>query len=539
MLPATILVSALLLAGCGGGADPHAGHGHTPVIQTADSERQLYTCGMHPHIVQEGPGLCPICEMSLVPVRSGSSSDGVVQIDAVTIQNMGVRTAVVEMEALGRSVRATGRFEANERAQETVTLKVGGFVERLHVNYEGMRVRRGQPQLELYSPELVATQQEYLIAYRNAQRLAGSPAVADASRLLDAARRRLAFWDISAAQIERLEQSGQPTRTLTLYAPASGTVVDKMVTQGQQVMPGMPLMKIVGLSPIWLIVDVQEQDLAWVRPGTRATVELPYDPGRTLSGTIDHLYDSLNPESRTVRARITLANPGGELRPGMFANVMLLSPARESVPVVPSEAVIRTGEGAVAVIALGEGRFQPVPVVLGLEADGRVQIREGLQAGQRIVTSAQFLIDSESRLKSAIGAMLAGDSAGPDASLLAMVMDVHAADIDGDGFVFQCTREVHLVQDRAEPPGECTGRMERVSVGFAQSILRDEGFTRVRVRQSSLPRTPDGHVYQSPMHWAVIKADNGNCDVCNMRLERYTVAEAVANLKREGYEVVE
>src|SRR5690606_340568 len=196
----------------------------------------------------------------------------------------------------------------------------GGWVEQLFVDYEGARVRRGQPLLSIYSPELVATQEEYLLALRHAERLGGS---ADGQRLVDAARRRLAYWDVTDEQIEQLRQSGQPQKTVTLYAPASGTVVRKAVVEGQQIAPGMTLMELSDLSRLWLMVDVYEQDLAWVRPGAAAQVALPYDPGTVLSGTVDYVYDTLDPATRTAKARVTLPNPGLRLKPGMYATVTL------------------------------------------------------------------------------------------------------------------------------------------------------------------------------------------------------------------------
>lgn len=372
----------------------------------------VYQDGMHPQIVQDEPGNCPICGMELMPVKvDGGSEEGVVQIDPVTIQNIGVRTAPVAVAPLARTVRTTGRFASDERARTAVSLKVGGWVERLHVDYEGARVRRGQPLLELYSPELVSTQEEYLLAYRNAQKLGGA-SNPDAARLLEAARRRLAYWDITEAQIAELERTGKPRKTLTLYAPTSGTVEGKKVFEGQRVMPGETLMEIADLSRIWLMVDVYEQDLAWVRPGTAVSVELPYDPTLKRAGKVDYLYDTLDPMTRTVQARVTLPNPDLALKPGMYATVTLQGGEAAPLPVVPEEALIRTGSGGVVIVALGEGRFRPVEVTPGVGADGRVQILAGLAGGETVVTSAQFLIDSEARLQSAVGAMAGGHNHG-------------------------------------------------------------------------------------------------------------------------------
>ena len=372
----------------------------------------VYQDGMHPQIVQDEPGLCPICGMELTPVRVDGQEEGVVKIDPVTIQNIGVRTATVAVEPLARTVRTTGVFESDESSRVAVSLKVGGWVEKLFVEYDGARVKKGQPLLELYSPDLVSTQEEYLLAYRNAQRMQSGPAAQDAARLLDAARRRLGYWDVSDEQIQKLEETGQPSRTLTLYAPAGGTVIMKNVFEGQNVMPGETLFEIADLSRVWLMVDVYEQDLGWVERGTTASVELPYEPGVKTTGRVDYIYDTLDPSTRVVKARVTLPNPGLRFKPGMYATVTLVGKRAEPMPVVPAEAVIRSGEASTVILALGDGRFRPVEVTTGVEADGKIQILSGLEGGEEVVTSAQFLIDSEARLKSAIGAMAAGHNHG-------------------------------------------------------------------------------------------------------------------------------
>jgi RND family efflux transporter MFP subunit len=377
----------------------------------------VYQSGMHPWIVQDEPGQCPICGMDLMPVRVDGMEEGTVRIDPVTIQNMGVRTARVTVKSLSRTVRTTGRFEVPEQGMTVVSPKISGWVEKLHVNYEGARVAKGEPLLEIYSPELVSTQEEYLLALRSLERMKDSPAAEDAHHLVEAARRRLGYWDISEAQIQQLEERGEPTKTLTLYAPAAGTVTATNVVEGQQVMAGQTLLRLANLSTLWLMVDVYEQDLSWVDIGTRASIELPYEAGRTLTGKVSYFYDQLNPETRTVQARVAVPNSGLKLKPGMYATVTLLGGETEARPVVPSEAIIRTGERDVVVIAIGEGRFRPVPVRVGVEADGQSQILEGLEGDEIVVTSAQFLIDSEARLASAVSAMIGGHDHGTDEAM--------------------------------------------------------------------------------------------------------------------------
>lgn len=368
----------------------------------ADGDGVVYQSGMHPHIVRDAPGQCPICGMDLNPVRlDDGGGEGGVRIQPATLQNMGVRTAAAEVAALQRQVRTTGRFEASEQRMTAVSPKVGGWIERLYVNYEGDRVRKGQPLLEIYSPELVATQEEYLLALRNAERLGGGE---DAQRLVDAARRRLAYWDISEAQIDRLRETGEPTKTLTLYASASGTVTRKNVTEGERVQAGQTLLHLTDLSRLWLMLDVYEQDLAWVEVGSSVAVELPYAPGETIRGTVDYLYDQLDAEARTIQARVTVPNPERRLKPGMYATARITGPEAQPMPVVPAEAVVSSGTREVVIVALGEGRFRPVEVETGVQSGEQIQIRSGLSGGEEVVTSAQFLIDSEARLQSAVEA---------------------------------------------------------------------------------------------------------------------------------------
>jgi len=370
-----------------------------------DGDGYVYQGGMHPEVVRDEPGPCPICGMDLTRTPVGGQAAGTVEISPVTRQNIGVRTATVSVEPLARTVRTTGRFRANERLMTAVAPKVGGWVETLHVDYEGARVQKGDPLFGLYSPQLVATQEEYLAALRTVDRMGADDG---AQRLVEAARRRLDYWDISEAQIERLQETRTPTRTMTFTAPASGTVTEKQITEGEKFSPGQTLFRITDLNPLWLMVDVYEQDLAWVDVGSRARVELPYEPGRTVTGRVEYIYDEVDDGTRTVRARIAVPNPDRALKPGMYATVRLAGGAAAPTPLVPDEAVVSSGQREIVIVALGDGRFRPVPVRTGLSADGRMQVLNGLEGGERVVTSAQFLIDSEARMSGALAAM--GDS---------------------------------------------------------------------------------------------------------------------------------
>jgi len=367
----------------------------------------VYQGGMHPDVVQDEPGSCPICGMQLTPVQvGGQQEEGTVQVSAATLQNIGVKTATVSVEPLSRRMRTTGRFQAHDGLRTAISPKVNGWIDRLHVDYEGARVRKGEPLFDIYSPELVATQEEYLTALRNARTLGVDDP--GSQRLVEAARRRLAYWDITDEQIQELKEAGTPQRTLTFAAPASGTVTHAPVTEGEKISSGQTLMHITRLSPLWLMVDVYEQDLAWIDVGTEAEIQLPHAPGTTIGGTVDYIYDEIDRDTRTARARISVPNPRGKLKPGMYATVTLQGRRAEARPLVPQEAVVSSGERDIVIRSLGEGRFRPVPVTTGLSADGRTQILSGLEGGETVVTSAQFLIDSEARLQGALRSLTSG-----------------------------------------------------------------------------------------------------------------------------------
>jgi Cu(I)/Ag(I) efflux system membrane fusion protein/cobalt-zinc-cadmium efflux system membrane fusion protein len=279
----------------------------------------------------------------------------------------------------------------------------------------GQRVTKGQPLLAIYSPQLVAAQQEYLLALANRKRLAGSPfaeIAAGSARLLEAARTRLSYWDISPDQLKMLERTGKPSKTLTLYSDQSGIVTSKRVLQGARVMAGEELLQIADLSTLWVNADIYEFELDWVRVGQKAEVELPM-LGKTISGRIDYLYPYLDNATRTVKARIVIDNSELALKPAMFANVRIATQTASSVLAIPSMALLNSGKGQTVFVALGEGRFAPRQVTTGLRDDALVEVRSGLEEGESVVVSAQFMLDSESRLREALGKMTAPREQSP------------------------------------------------------------------------------------------------------------------------------
>lgn len=323
---------------------------------------------------------------------------GVVLLDARTIQQTGVRTATVEVAPLMRRIRTTGRFVMDEQAERTISPKVSGFIEYLEADFDGKKVLAGDHLFDLYSPEVLATQEDLLTAIKVDERLA------------EAARQRLRLWDIPESAIARVESTGVPMRAVPFYAPSDGEIMRKKVTEGAFVRAGDRLMDIVDISRTWLIVDVHEKDLPWVGIGTKAHVELPYDPGTHLTGEISYVYHMLNESLRAARARIVLS--GGHhapFKPGMFATVTLEGQPTPAGPLVPSEAIVHDGQHEMVILAEGEGRFRPVAIRSGESSDGRTRVLEGLSGGEEVVVSAQFLIDSETRLGSAMQAMAGHD----------------------------------------------------------------------------------------------------------------------------------
>jgi len=349
-----------------------------------------------------------------------------VEITPEQQQLIGVKTVKVALKSLQKVIRTVGRIEADERKLATVNTKIEGWIEKLHVDYTGRYVKKGEPLVEIYSPELLATQQEFISTLKWAGRQTGtaqppdtahsghdhaSPAPApepvselqkmitkDAAAALEAARERLRLWDISEKQIKHIEQTGKPVRTLTLYSPVSGFVTQKMAIRGMKVMPGEKLFDIADLATLWIVADIYEYELPFVKVGQSARIILSYFPGRQFSSRIDYIYPTISADTRTAKIRLTLPNQGGKLKPQMFTNVEIRISLGKRL-VIPESAVIDTGTSQVVYVDRGEGAFEPREVELGLRADGAVEVLRGIKAGEKVASSANFLIDSEAQLK--------------------------------------------------------------------------------------------------------------------------------------------
>lgn len=331
-----------------------------------------------------------------------------VEIPTDKQQLIGVRTVQASIKPLHRVIRTVGRVEYDEKKLATANTKIEGWIEKLHVNYTGRYVKKGEPLAEIYSPELVATQQEFI----NILRWAGQSQsvkdertamllVKDAQTMLEAAKERLRLWDISDEQIKKIETTGKPIRTLTIYSPVSGYVLQKMAVQGMRVMPGEKLFDVVDLTSVWIVSDIYEYELPYIKVGQTARIGLSYFPGKEFSSRVDYIYPSLASETRTAKVRFTIPNHDGALKPQMFTNVEIKINLGNRLT-VPSEAVIDTGVRQIVYVDKGEGNFEPREVTTGLKADELVEVTGGIKAGEKVASSANFLIDSEAQLKGVV-----------------------------------------------------------------------------------------------------------------------------------------
>ena len=414
--------------------------------EVTSAEKTLYTCSMHPQVIQNQPGNCPICGMKLVPMRKQSPSSAesqpvkagdrirkpsyykstmipgevsqtqrkdsmgmdmvpvfegkeetnAIAVDPTTVQEMGVRTAMVTKGPVRRVIRTVGVIDYNETALADVTTKFRGWVEKLYVDSTGSQVHKGEPLFAIYSPDLYSAQNEYVLALNQ------GPAGLRAS-----ARQKLTLFDVPEDQIAELEKTRQAQRTLRVDAPIDGIVVEKNVIQGQMVEAGMKLYRLADLEIVWVQSQIYEQDLPFLKLGQEAEVSLSYLPDRKFRGRVTYIYPTVDEKTRTARVRMEFHNPGFFLKPGMFATVEIHSQLEASALLVPDSAVLRSGEKNTVFVALPGGHFEPRDVMLGARtANNEYEVLGGLKEGERVVTSGQFMLDSESQLREAIEKML-------------------------------------------------------------------------------------------------------------------------------------
>jgi membrane fusion protein, copper/silver efflux system len=439
---AVLLVAALLFVFRG-----HASH--LPLVgrwlPATTEASEVWTCPMHPEIRQSTPGTCPLCGMDLV-LETGGAVDhdhaahehaaagdaglapvdprAPVQIDLRRQQLIGVRLTEVTEQRLESTVRAVGTVAYDETRVSEITLKIEGWIERLFADFTGQPIRQGQPLFTIYSPELLTTQNEFLLALRTKEQLESSrvdEARGYADRLVTAARQRLELWDLPAKDIEALERTRNARAHVTFPSPVSGVIIEKRAVRGMRVMPGEMLYRVADLSTVWVEADVYEADLASVRVGAHATVTLDAYPGERFSGRLAYLYPYVDEQTRATRVRLSLPNRHGRLKPGMYANVEFQTPTRSALA-VPSDAVVDSGRAQFVFVSRGEGYFEPRQVRIGRRLNGSIEVLEGLTAGEQVVSGAAFFIDSESQLRAAMQSYeeappLAGGDAVPASTL--------------------------------------------------------------------------------------------------------------------------
>ncbi|MGL1933288.1 MAG: efflux RND transporter periplasmic adaptor subunit [Desulfotalea sp.] len=399
---------------------------------------KYWVAPMDPTYIRDEPGQSPM-GMDLVPKYEEAGGEklpsSTIRIDPVTIQNMGVRIKEVSRGVLTKSIRALGTVTYDETRVHVVTSKFDGWVEKLHVDFVGQQVTKGQPLFQIYSPELVSAQDEYLLALEQKKNLSygAFPSIKkNAKSLLAATKRKLLYWDISPAQLKHLEKNGVASKALTVYSPANGIVTEKEAVEGHFVKAGMHQYEIADLSQVWVDVDIYEYELPYLKLGMTAEMNLSYLPGKSFAGKVLFIYPFLDAKTRTVRARLSFDNSEGLLMPNMYGNVFLNSTISKNAIIISQEAVIDSGLRKIVFISQGEGKFEPREIELGVEGENNTfQVLRGLEVGEQLVVSAQFMFDSESRLREAIQKMLeARNSEVPTNSLSLEDLDMDSMSMD-------------------------------------------------------------------------------------------------------------
>ncbi len=538
-----VIGAGVFIVGCSKQSDKTA---------TASQSKILYTCGMHPQVIQDHPGNCPICGMKLTPIRNtsadsisatgkgkilyykstmipgetkpkpGKDSMGMdmvpvyenqaaaansseIEVDPVTIQNMNIQTTDVQRGPLRRTIRTVGTIDYNETALVDVTTKFKGWIEKLFVDATGQLVHRGEPLFSIYSPDLYSAEVEYLLTLN--QSSTNDPGTAT---LRESAANKLKFYDISDQQIAELEKTGEPRKTLQILAPADGFVTVKNVIEGQMVDAGMKLYQLADLGIVWVYAQIYEQDLPYIRLGQEAVVRLSSMRDREFRGRVTYVYPNVDEKTRTARVRMEFENPGYFLKPGMFVSVQIISEISPSVLLIPDSAILRSGEKNTVFVALDGGKFDPRTVTLGPEAEGdRYQVISGLKEGERVVTSGQFMLDSESQLQEAIQKMREPASAAmkmPATTNMSKMELTLSTNKEAEGVVYVCPMPAH-VSITYDHPGKCP-------------IC---GMNLVPVTPSELRQLqPGGKVlyYTCPMpeHSYIHEDKPGKCPICGMTL---------------------
>lgn len=483
-------------------------------------EATQYTCGMHPEIVQDEPGSCPVCGMKLTPTKPEATkrkkrvtgeqackgreilmyqapmdpnytspspgkspmgmdlvpvcesdqleAKGSISIDSRVRQNMGIRTDTAVLAPLTKTIRTLGHVDFDERRVMVITTKIDGWVREMHVDFTGETVKEGDPLFSIDSPQLVSTQQELLSARRAFERTGSQ-----ADRVtLEATRQRLRYWDISPGQIEHIEMSGEVAQTLTIESPGAGVVVHKNALEGKFVRSDTELFRIADLSQVWVFAHFYEMDSPFVAVGAAATVHVPYDGRPPIEGTIEYVFPWLDAKTREVKARIALANPEGRLKPEMFVDVDLRVAVGDQGLLIDDSAVIRTGVRNVVFVENEPGSYTPRVIKLGRQLDGRVEITSGLQAGEKVVVKGQFMLDSESRLKEVLGKYeMDSESHEHGGAVEALEQRVE----EGCSYTCPMPEHFHVCGQEPGPCPECGMAMQPIPTLLEQHRVQVEG----------------------------------------------------------------
>jgi Cu(I)/Ag(I) efflux system membrane fusion protein len=481
--------------------------------QTAQKDRKVlyWRAPMNPNEVYDHPGKSKM-GMDLVPVyEDEATGGGVVTINGTVQQNMNVKTAVVEEKNLSSQVTTNGILQVDEQREFIVTTKVSGWVEKLYVNYTGQKVKKGEKLIDIYSPELVAAQQELITALSYGSTVENSPdkSISTSGKdLITNSIRKLELLDVPDSEIKRIENTKEIKKYITLFAPFDGTVIHKNIIEGEKIAAGTPLLKIANLDNLWLLADIYEYELPKIKLGSPADITFNFLPGKVFKSKISFIYPTLDEKTRTVKVRFNIPNYNDQLKPSMFANIVINGRNLGNYPVIPEQAVIRTGQKNVVILSLGDGKFKPIEVTLGDYSNGYYQVLNGLTAGNKIVTSAQFLIDSESNLKAALSQFTSTSS-------------------------------------------EETGKKDTMKMGSDKmnskddmnkednSEVKDPRIRKGTIDLSAIDKNKDGKLYEDIMDWNVISDEPGECPICGMTLKEFTITEVKKNLTEHGFKYKE
>ena len=398
-------------------SDVHQGHSEEGEQGTA-SDETLYHCSMHPTYISENPGECPICGMTLVPIEEVEGGESKVEgrssvkVNPDKQQLIGVTFDTARVSDLSMKIRTVGRLTYDETKIVKVHTRISGWVERLHVDYTGKEVEKGESLFSIYSPQLYSTQEEYLLALNGERLLANRSMTGDLDNdqsLSAATKRRLELWDISDEQIKELEKSGKAEVNLEIVSPINGFVIEKNAFEGRYVSPGDILYTIADLDEIWALADIYEYELPYVKVGQEAKITLSYYPGEEFTGKVTYVYPYLNNDTRTAQVRFEIDNPNMKLKPDMFVNVKIEIGLGERLT-IPRDAILFSGERRIAYVKNGDTTFEPREIETGVQNGQFVEVLEGIEEGEMVVTSANFLIDSESQLRASVMSMMSGHS---------------------------------------------------------------------------------------------------------------------------------